>query len=144
MNIVLTEKPDIGAKIAAALGGIKLGNQLITLMDLRNKSIVDKIKRLQDGQGYLDTYYKGKYFRILWGYGHLVEYQAAKNYDNKFTKWSLENYPCIPSKFKLTPKLTNGKPDQKIIKQLNLIKKVFTDNNTEVIYNACDSDREGE
>lgn len=69
MNIVLTEKPDIGAKIAAALGGIKLGNQLITLMDLRNKSIVDKIKRLQDGQGYLDTYYKGN---ILEYYGDMA------------------------------------------------------------------------
>lgn len=72
---------------------------------------------------------------ITWGVGHLVELQMPGEYDEKYKRWSLENLPIFPEKFKY--KVSEDKKSH-----FKKVKKILKDSSEIVI--ATDIDREGE
>lgn len=79
--------------------------------------------------------YKGEQAILCHGVGHLASLAAAKSYDEKYNKWDLSVFPCIPDNFKIGAK-------QQTLKCLKLVKSLF--DKADWIINATDSDREGE
>lgn len=69
--------------------------------------------------------------------GHLMTLAMPDSYDEKYKRWTLEDLPIIPEKFKLTH--TAG--TNKLYKE---IKEKIENNNYDYIINACDAAREGE
>ncbi|MBP8994277.1 MAG: topoisomerase C-terminal repeat-containing protein [Bacteroidales bacterium] len=85
--------------------------------------------------GYYQFKFKGEDAILCHGVGHLAGLVPAKSYDEKYAKWDLEAFPCIPKNFKKAPKSTT-------LKCIKLIKG-FLDKADWAI-NATDPDREGE
>lgn len=73
---------------------------------------------------------------ITWAVGHLVELKEPKEYQKEWEKWSLGSLPIIPQKFE-------DKVVSKMYTQFNAVKKIFSDPQITMIYNCCDSEREG-
>ncbi|MFF2793776.1 type IA DNA topoisomerase [Lysinibacillus xylanilyticus] len=73
---------------------------------------------------------------ITWAVGHLVELKEPKEYQKEWEKWSLGSLPIIPQKFE-------DKVVSKMYTQFNAVKKIFSDPQVTMIYNCCDSEREG-
>ncbi|MFB7158838.1 DNA topoisomerase III [Lysinibacillus sp. NPDC056232] len=73
---------------------------------------------------------------ITWAVGHLVELKEPKEYQKEWEKWSLGSLPIIPQKFE-------DKVVSKMYSQFNAVKKIFSDPQVTMIYNCCDSEREG-
>lgn len=71
---------------------------------------------------------------ITWGIGHLVELQEPKKYDKKWTRWTIESLPIIPTQFQF--QIAKGK-----YQQFQAVKKWFQ--RASLLINACDVDREG-
>lgn len=117
MKLILTEKPSVAKNIADAL----------------------KIKNKQEG------YFEGKDYIITWAFGHLMQLFDAKDYDEKMTKWRMENFPFIPASFRYKVKMdARNKEDFGARKQLRIIKKLMNRNDVQMIISACDYDREGQ
>lgn len=89
--IILTEKPNVAAAIAEALGGYKK----------------------QDG-----FYSKGKDC-IVSAQGHLLTLNEPEDYDAKYSKWRLEDLPICPDKLFYKPIPRNFKVLKKIKKCFN-------------------------
>jgi DNA topoisomerase-3 len=140
MSIVIyAEKPDVGNKLAAALGGFTLdGSKKITFANL--KANEKSVKALQSKQGYLDIVYEGKPCKVTWGYGHLCELKQAADYNPEYKMWSKLPVPFFPERIEL--KASNGYDPARNKAQLNLLKKLFSE--ADLIINATDYDREGE
>lgn len=85
--------------------------------------------------GYYEFTFKGEKAVLCHGVGHLAQLVPAKMYDEKYSKWDLSVFPCIPENFRTAPKAQT-------IKCLKLVKS-FLDKADRVI-NATDPDREGE
>ncbi|WP_445493027.1 type IA DNA topoisomerase [Niallia sp. 03133] len=119
MKLILAEKPSVSKNIADAL----------------------HIKSRHDG------YYEGNGYIVTWAYGHLLQLNDAKDYDEKMSTWKMENFPFIPPVFrykvKSDPK-NREKPDKGAQKQLKIIQKLMKRNDVESIISACDFDREGQ
>lgn len=73
---------------------------------------------------------------ITWAVGHLVELKEPKEYNKDWEKWSLNSLPIIPQKFE-------DKVVSKMYAQFNVVKRIFNDSRVSMIYNCCDSEREG-
>lgn len=71
---------------------------------------------------------------LTWGIGHLVELREPKEYDTKWTRWTLKSLPILPDEFQY--KVARGKYEQFSIAR-RLIKE------SSYLINACDIDREG-
>lgn len=119
MKLILAEKPSVSKNIADAL----------------------KIKNRQDG------YFEGNGYIVTWAFGHLLQLNDAKDYDEKMSTWKLENFPFIPTKFqykvKSDPK-NRDKPDRGAEKQLKIIQRLMKRQDVDTIISACDFDREGQ
>lgn len=119
MKLILAEKPSVSKNIADAL----------------------KIKNRQDG------YFEGNGYIVTWAFGHLLQLNDAKDYDEKMSTWKLENFPFIPPKFqykvKSDPK-NRDKPDRGAEKQLKIIHRLMKRQDVDSIISACDYDREGQ
>ncbi|KLV27871.1 type IA DNA topoisomerase [Niallia circulans] len=119
MKLILAEKPSVSKNIADAL----------------------KIKNRQDG------YFEGNGYIVTWAFGHLLQLNDAKDYDEKMSTWKLENFPFIPPKFqykvKSDPK-DRDKPDRGAEKQLKIIHRLIKRQDVDSIISACDYDREGQ
>lgn len=119
MKVIITEKPSVAKNIADAL----------------------KIKNKQDG------YFEGNGYIITWAFGHLLQLFDAKDYDSKMTKWRMENFPFIPTKFSYKVKTDPRKRDKEDYgakKQLRIIQSLMKRHDVEMIISACDFDREGQ
>ncbi|WP_084052419.1 type IA DNA topoisomerase [Desulfonispora thiosulfatigenes] len=119
LKLIITEKPSVAKNIADAL----------------------KIKHKSDG------YFEGNGYIITWAFGHLLELYDAKDYDEKMARWSLANFPFIPSNFRYKVKSdprNRGKEDLGAKKQLKIIYSLMKRNDVEMIISACDFDREGQ
>ena len=79
--------------------------------------------------------FKGEKAVLCHGVGHLAQLVPAKSYDEKFSKWDLDIFPCIPETFRAAPKVQT-------VKCLKLVKSFF--DKADWIINATDPDREGE
>lgn len=109
MKLVIAEKPSVAMSIAKVLG-------------VRNKK-----EGYMEGNGYI----------ISWCVGHLIQMANPDQYDEKNSRWELENLPILPSTFKYeVSKYTK--------KQYQVLKKLLNDKNIVEVINACDAGREGE
>lgn len=139
MIVILAEKPDIGTRLAASMGGCYING-----IELKSDMVTDKkytslIKRERASKGYLECKLFNKKCIVTWVYGHLVELKQAKDYSDKYKNWNLNNFPFIPNNFE-----TKIKQDNNIKQHFLLVQKLFNDPKTEYIINATDSDREGD
>ncbi len=82
MQLVVCEKPSVGATLAKALGAT----------DHKN--------------GYIE----GDNIIVSWCIGHLVELASADYYDERYKKWSIEDLPIIPQKWQYI--VSAGKNEQ--------------------------------
>ena len=68
MQLVIAEKPSVAQSIAAVLGATKKESGYLI------------------GAGYI----------VSWCVGHLVELSAPETYDDRYSKWRLEDLPILP------------------------------------------------
>ncbi|TWI53314.1 DNA topoisomerase III [Halalkalibacter nanhaiisediminis] len=113
--LIIAEKPDQGAKLAAPFPSIK-------------------------GTGYIEIkpssmFPNGAY--VTWAIGHLCELVPPEQYDQRWKAWKLETLPIVPEKFK--HQVTRGKT-----KQFQMIKKLANQSSVKEIIMAGDAGREGE
>lgn len=109
MKLVIAEKPSVAMSIA----------KVIRVKNKKNGFI--------EGNGYI----------ISWCVGHLIQMANPDKYDEKYTKWNIEDLPIIPKEY-LYDVSKNTKT------QYQVLKKLLTDKNISEVINACDAGREGE
>jgi DNA topoisomerase-3 len=116
MKVIIAEKPSVAREIAKVFGA--------------------STKR----EGYIE----GKGYTFTWAFGHLLQLAPPQEYG--YYRWSVQNLPMLPAKFKLSIRKVKSKEgmvdDPAVKKQLDVIKKLF-DEATEIIV-ATDAGREGE
>ena len=107
------------------------------------KNIVAGIGKMEKKNGYFEN----DQYIVTWVFGHLFSLCDIEDYTNtsKNQKWSLDNLPCFPEKFKFKLKNgSDGKPDKGIVNQFKTIQYLLNRKDVDTIVNAGDSDREGE
>ena len=84
-----------------------------------------------------DGYIESDEYVVTWCVGHLVTMSYPETYDMKYKKWSLENLPFLPEKFKyeIIPSVS---------KQFNTVSGLLSRDDVGTIYVCTDSGREGE
>ncbi len=97
------------------------------------RDIARVLKCTGKGNGFL---FSDKYI-VTWAVGHLVSLFDPEDYDSKYKRWSLGLLPILPESIRL-------KPIDKTKDQLNILKKLINDKDTESLICATDSGREGE
>lgn len=108
MIVWIAEKPDMGRKVAKALGGG-----------------TERAGAIEVGGGQV----------VTWAIGHLLEDFMPHEYDERFRKWTLDDLPIVPSRFRKKPQ--EGKTAQLRV-VTDLVRKA-----SEVVI-ATDAGREGE
>ena len=107
MRVYLCEKPSQGKDIARIVGAKQRGNGC----------------------------YNGSGIVVTWCIGHLIEAVPPEAYDEQYKRWSIEQLPIIPERWRVEPKVTTA-TQFKTVKQL-------VGQATELVI-ATDADREGE
>lgn len=107
MRVFLCEKPSQGKDIARVLGAGQRGSGC----------------------------YNGSGTVVTWCIGHLVEAVAPEGYDERYKRWSIDDLPIIPERWRIEVKPKTA-AQFKIVKQL-------VGQATELVI-ATDADREGE
>lgn len=118
-KLIISEKPSVAKNIADALN----------------------IKTRKEG------YFEGKDYFVTWAFGHLLQLYDAKDYDEGMARWSMDNFPFIPSHFRYKVKSdprNKGKEDLGAKKQLKIIYSLIKRNDVDTVISACDFDREGQ
>ena len=117
MIVVIAEKPSLARNIVAGIG------------DLTKKN----------------GYYEGLGYIVTWAFGHLFSLCDIEEYTDTNGKWTMDNLPCFPEKFKFRLKYdSNKRIDAGVQKQFNIIKQLINRDDVDAIVNAGDADREGE
>ena len=125
MTLIIAEKPSLARNIVAGIGKM-------------NKHI---------------GYFEGCGYIVTWAFGHLFSLYDIEDYISDKSKkendlkirWTLDNLPCFPKEFCFKLKCDeNGKPDEGVKKQFEIIKTLCMRTDVDCIVNAGDSDREGE
>lgn len=94
-----------------------------------------------------DGFYAGEQYIVSWAVGHLFSLADIETYTGgEGKKWTLDNLPCYPEKFKFELRKTADKKhtDAGIKKQFNTLKTLMNRDDVDTIVNAGDADREGE
>ena len=118
MVVIYAEKSSLAKEIAKTLGAGKR-------ISLKDEPTV----------GYYEFTFKGEDALLCHGVGHLAQLVPAKSYDEKFSSWDLNIFPCIPENFRKAPKSAT-------LKCIKLVKSFF--DKADWLINATDPDREGE
>ena len=118
MIVIIAEKPSLARNIVAGIGNLTKKN----------------------------GYYEGLGYIVTWAFGHLFSLCDIEEYYNlENTRWTMDNLPCFPEKFKFRLKYdSNKKIDDGVEKQFNIIKNLINRTDVDTIVNAGDADREGE
>ncbi len=125
MTLIIAEKPSLARNIVAGIGKMN--------------------KRA--------GYFEGCGYIVTWAFGHLFSLYDIEDYSSSKTekendskiRWTLENLPCFPKEFCFKLKCgENGKTDEGVKKQFEIIKALCGRDDVDCIVNAGDSDREGE
>ncbi len=118
MILIIAEKPSLARNIASAIG------------------------KLQRHDGYLE----GKGYIVTWAFGHLFSLCDIEDYcENPSGKWTMDNLPCFPEKFKFQLRKDENKQiDSGVKKQFDIIASLCNREDIDKIVNAGDADREGE
>lgn len=139
MVVVFAEKPDVGTRLAAILGGCFINGVELKLNMISDKRYEKMIKKERAEKGFLKCNKNGQEYVITWGFGHLGELKQAQDYDSRYKKWEEGLFPFIPEKYEI--KLKEG---DIIKRQFKIVSSLFNASETEYIINATDADREGE
>jgi DNA topoisomerase III len=107
MRVYLCEKPSQGKDIARVLGAAQRAHGC----------------------------YSGPGTVVTWCIGHLVEAVAPEGYEARYKRWSIEDLPIIPQRWRIEPKATTAT-------QFKIVKQLIAQASELVI--ATDADREGE
>ena len=118
MVVIYAEKSSLAKEIAKALGA----GQRHSLKD-------------EPTVGYYEFEWNGENAVICHGVGHLAQLLPAKAYDEKYAKWDLSVFPCIPDTYKIAAKAQTKAC-------MSLVKSFF--DKADWLVNATDPDREGE
>lgn len=122
MKLIIAEKPSLARNIADAIGNMKK-------------------------QG---AYFLNNEYIVTWAFGHLfslcdIEDYADNNNNTKPGRWTMDNLPCFPEKFKFELKKDkNKKTDAGVMRQFEAIKALCRRPDVDTLINAGDADREGE
>lgn len=109
-------------------------------------SVAREIAQILNANNKKDGYFEGNGYCVTWALGHLLSLGMPEDYGIRgFDKASL---PIFPNPFILTPRKTkqsqskNYRPDPSALKQLKIIKNVFSQSTSIIV--ATDAGREGE
>lgn len=118
MKLIISEKPSLARNISSALGV--------------------KTKK--------GSYFINDEYIITWVFGHLFSLADIEYYNpGNDGRWTMKNIPCFPEKFHYElRKGSDGKPDEGVKRQFEIIKNLCFRDDVDTIVNAGDSDREGE
>jgi len=121
MILIIAEKPSLARNITSAIGNMKRAN----------------------------GYFEGNGYIVTWAFGHLFTLADIEEYNpspDGSGRWTMENIPCFPDKFKfgLKKDQKTKSVDQGVVNQFNVIKTLCNREDVDAIINAGDSDREGE
>ena len=120
MKLIIAEKPSLARNIVAGIGA-----------------------KSEKHDGYITC---GDYI-VSWAFGHLFSLADIEYYSpSESSKWTLDNLPCFPEKFKFELRRADGKKnvDSGVKKQFSVIEKLCNSPDVDTIVNAGDADREGE
>ena len=100
-------------------------------------SVAQSIAKVVNANQKRDGYIEGKNVLVSWCVGHLIQLASPDAYDPKYKKWTREDLPIIPQKFKweIAPKTK---------KQFYVLKKLMERKDVDGIICATDAGREGE
>ena len=123
MKLIIAEKPSLARNIISGIGKVQK----------------DEMKKK-------NGYYEGGDYIVTWAFGHLFSLADIEDYTpSASSKWTMDNLPCFPEKFKFGLKKNADKVvDSGVEKQFNTIKYLCNRGDVDTIVNAGDSDREGE
>ncbi len=121
MVLIIAEKPSLGRNIAAAIGNMS--------------------RR--------DGYLEGGGYIISWAFGHLFSLADIEAYGGRTSensRWTMNNLPCFPDKFKFELRRDGSKRnvDSGVQKQFSILETLCNRDDVDTIVNAGDADREGE
>ncbi|MBR4420365.1 MAG: topoisomerase C-terminal repeat-containing protein [Clostridia bacterium] len=119
MIVIIAEKPSLARNIVAGIG------------EMTKKK----------------GYYENSEYFVTWAFGHLFSLCDVEDYTGEPAnkKWSLDNLPCFPDKFKFKLKKgADGLTDKGSKEQFEIIKSLLNRADVDTVVNAGDSDREGE
>ena len=119
MKLIIAEKPSLARNIVAGIGK----------MDKK------------------DGYYANDEYLVTWAFGHLFSLVDIESYTgSEDTRWTLNNLPCFPEKFRFELRKADGKKtvDSGVRKQFKIIESLCNRQDVDTIVNAGDADREGE
>ena len=119
MKLIIAEKPSLARNIVAGIGK----------MDKK------------------DGFYINSDYIVTWAFGHLFSLVDIESYTGSDeTRWTLENLPCFPEKFRFELRKSEGKKtvDSGVKKQFKIIETLANRQDVDTIVNAGDADREGE
>lgn len=119
MILIIAEKPSLARNIVNAIGNMKNNN----------------------------GFYTNDKYIVTYTFGHLFTLADIEDYGETPTdgKWTMDNIPCFPKKFKFNLKKgTNKQIDPGVLKQYNTIESLINREDVDTIVNAGDADREGE
>ena len=142
MVTIVAEKPNVAAKIAAALDCIRVNNSK-TISFEKLDACEKEIKSFQFKNHHFDITYEGEECKVTWGFGHLCALKQAYDYNPAYKSWTKMPLPFIPERYEI--KLNSGKDanfNDRIKKQFNAVKDLM--NKSTLVINATDFDREGE
>lgn len=109
MKLVLAEKPSVAQSIAKVIGAVSRKNGYL------------------EGNGYI----------VSWCVGHLVELAEPETYDEKYKKWTYDDLPIMPSKWKYEVSSVTRK-------QFGVLKNLMKREDVDCLVCATDAGREGE
>ncbi|WP_100373511.1 DNA topoisomerase III [Bacillus sp. FJAT-45037] len=115
MKVIIAEKPDQGAKLAAPFPSKKEQGAIV-------------IKPCE-------MFPQGAY--VTWAVGHLCELRPPEHYDEKWKTWKLDTLPILPHTFEF--QISKGK-----YKQFQVVKKLLKHPDVSEVIMAGDAGREGE
>ena len=123
MKLIIAEKPSLARNIIQGIGRVQK----------------DEMKKK-------NGYFEGGDYIVTWAFGHLFSLADIEDYSPSSSgKWTMDNIPCFPEKFKFALKRGADKEvDSGVEKQFNTIKYLCNRQDVDTIVNAGDSDREGE
>lgn len=119
MKLLIAEKYKVATSFASLLGANDRSNVSF------NKGNV----------GYLT----GNGWMVTWCAGHLLQMCMPDEYGDEYKRWSLDNLPFVPKKWKAKPGSSSVAKAQ-----LKVIKDLLKSGDVDEIYHAADADREGE
>ena len=122
MKLIIAEKPSLARNIVAGISG-----------------------KMEKKTGY----FIGEEYIVSWAFGHLFSLVDIESYTEGATsgRWTLENLPCFPEKFKFELKKADGKGDKVdsgVAHQFKVLETLCNRQDVDTIVNAGDADREGE